>query len=266
MAEPVHLPERAVVEASVEASVNAPVAAPRHVAIIMDGNNRWAKRRHKREVAAGHKAGVETIRAILEACEKHGVETLTLFAFSSENWLRPRREVEALMALFSSYLTRETPDLNRRNIRMRFIGRRDRFSASIQQKMRNAEQTTSSNTGGVLVIAADYGGQWDIAQAARSLARDVLEGRLPLDAVDQEAIDARIALADLPRPDLLIRTAGDHRISNFLLWQFAYTELYFTEKLWPDFGERDFLRALEDFARRERRFGQTSEQVTEAGA
>jgi undecaprenyl diphosphate synthase len=230
----------------------------------MDGNNRWAKQRKMREVAAGHRAGVETIRAILEACEQHGVEILTLFAFSSENWLRPRSEVEALMALFSSYLTRETPDLDRRNIRMRFIGRRDRFSAKIQQKMVNAEMTTRNNNGGVLVIAADYGGQWDIAQASRSIARDVLEGRLSLDDIDEQLVDSRICLADLPRPDLLIRTGGDHRISNFLLWQFAYTELYFTEKYWPDFGEQDFLRAIGDFAGRERRFGQTSEQLAEA--
>jgi undecaprenyl diphosphate synthase len=253
MAEPLYMPERFT-----------PEDAPRHVAIIMDGNNRWAKQRKMREVAAGHKAGVETIRAILEACEQHGVEILTLFAFSSENWLRPRSEVEALMALFSSYLTRETPDLDRRNIRMRFIGRRDRFSAKIQQKMISAEMVTRNNNGGLLVIAADYGGQWDIAQATRSIARDVVEGRLSLDDIDEQLVDSRICLADLPRPDLLIRTGGDHRISNFLLWQFAYTELYFTEKYWPDFGEQDFLQALGDFAGRERRFGKTSEQLAEA--
>ncbi len=244
-------------------SKSSPIPAniPRHVAIIMDGNNRWAKQRKMRQVAAGHKAGVETIRAILEACDKHGVKILTLFAFSSENWLRPRTEVEALMALFSNYLSRETPDLHCRNIRMRFIGRRDRFSEKIQQKMRHAESTTANNSGGVLVIAADYGGQWDIAQAAHSIAADVIEGTLALEAVDEYLVGQRIALADLPPPDLLIRTGGDHRISNFLLWQCAYAEFYFTEKFWPDFKEQDFIDAIADFAGRERRFGKTSEQI-----
>jgi undecaprenyl diphosphate synthase len=234
---------------------------PQHVAIIMDGNNRWAKKRKMREVAAGHKAGVETIRAILEACDKLGVRILTLFAFSSENWLRPRSEVEALMLLFSNYLSRETDDLKRRNIRMRFIGRRDRFSEKIQQKMRYAETATADNDGGVLVIAADYGGQWDIAEAAKSIAVDVSKGLLQLGAIDEQLVDSRISLADLPRPDLLIRTGGDHRISNFLLWQCAYAEFYFTEKFWPDFREQDFVEAISDFAGRERRFGKTSEQV-----
>ena len=235
--------------------------APQHVAIIMDGNNRWARQRKMREVAAGHKAGVETIRAILEACELHGVDILTLFAFSSENWMRPRSEVEALMALFSSYLSRETPDLNRRNIRMRFIGRRDRFSQKIQQKMAYSESLTRDNSGGVLVVAADYGGKWDIAQASKSIARDLANGSLTLEDIDEKLVDERISLADLPWPDLLIRTGGDHRISNFLLWQCAYAEFYFTEKFWPDFGEADFLVAIQDYAGRERRFGKSSEQV-----
>jgi undecaprenyl diphosphate synthase len=238
-----------------------PDNVPTHVAIIMDGNNRWAKQRKLRQVAAGHKAGVETIRAILEACDRHGVRILTLFAFSSENWLRPRSEVEALMRLFSNYLSAETADLDRRNIRMRFIGRRDRFSEKIRQKMRQAETITADNSGGVLVIAADYGGQWDIAEAARSIAVDVAKGLLAVDAIDEKLVDERICLADLPRPDLLIRTGGDHRISNFLLWQCAYAEFYFTEKFWPDFMEQDFIDALADFAGRERRFGKTSEQV-----
>ncbi len=242
-------------------SSQTPANVPRHVAIIMDGNNRWARQRKMRQVAAGHKAGVETIRAILEACDRHGVEILTLFAFSSENWLRPRSEVEALMALFSNYLTRETPDLDRRNVRMRFIGRRDRFSDRIQQKMQRAEMLTAGNSGGVLVIAADYGGQWDIAQATRSIAADVTAGSLALDDIDEQLVGQRIALSDLPPPDLLIRTGGDHRISNFLLWQCAYAEFYFTEKFWPDFKEQDFIDAIADFAGRERRFGKTSEQI-----
>lgn len=244
---------------------DAPVEnPPRHVAIIMDGNNRWAKQRGMREVAAGHTAGVETIRDILEACDKHGVHVLTLFAFSSENWLRPRKEVEALMMLFSRYLSKETDDLNRRGIRMRFIGRRDRFSNKIQGQMQHAETLTANNAGGVLVIAADYGGQWDIAEAAKTLAADVAAGKLAIDDINQDVVGERISLSDLPPPDLLIRTGGDHRISNFLLWQCAYAEFWFTEKYWPDFKEADFLEAISDFTGRERRFGKTSEQVEAA--
>ncbi len=253
--------------ATVKSSDAVPSSAmPRHVAIIMDGNNRWAKQRRLHQVAAGHRAGVETIRTMLDACDRHGVKILTLYAFSSENWLRPRSEVEALMALFSNYLSRELPELHRRGVRMRFIGRRERFSTAIQRKITACEDMTQDNLGRVLVIAADYGGHWDIAQAARSLAHDVAAGELQAGDIDEQVLGSRICLSDLPAPDLLIRTGGDHRISNFLLWQCAYAEFYFTEKYWPDFGEQDFVDALTDFVGRERRFGKASPSLNASPA
>lgn len=238
---------------------------PRHVAIIMDGNNRWAQQRKLRGVAAGHRAGVEAIRSVLAGCERFGVEVLTLFAFSSENWARPRKEVEALMTLFSSYLDAEVKGLHERGMRVRFIGRRDRFSKRICERMAWAEGLTAANQRGTLVIAADYGGQWDVCQAAAQLAEAVAAGELAAGAIDTEVFNRYTSMGDLPGPDLLIRTGGDHRISNFLLWQCAYTEFYFTETFWPDFGEAELARALADFGRRERRFGRTSEQVGASG-
>ncbi len=227
---------------------------PQHIAIIMDGNNRWAKRRGL-PGSAGHSAGVEAIRNVLRACHEHGVKVLTLFAFSSENWGRPRPEVRYLMALFTRYLRNETRALHEDGIRIRFIGDRGRFGARQQQLMSEAEMLTQNNADTTLVIAADYGGQWDIAAAASRIAKRVAEGELAAGAITPALLDSEIALADLPRPDLCIRTGGDHRISNFLLWQFAYTELYFTETLWPDFGAADLGLAIEDFSGRERRFG-----------
>lgn len=231
----------------------APVI-PRHVAIIMDGNNRWAKRRG---VAGptGHRAGVEAVRGVLRACKRHGVEVLTLFAFSSENWGRPVPEVRALLALLSRYLRNEVRELHEDGIRMRFIGERRRFSRRQQKLMQQSEELTSGNTDATVVIAVDYGGQWDIAQAAQHLARQVQAGKLQPRDITPELIDCNISTSDLPRPDLCIRTGGDARISNFMLWQFAYTELYFTETLWPDFSETEFARALAEYSRRERRFG-----------
>lgn len=234
---------------------------PRHVAIIMDGNNRWAKRRSL-PGAAGHRAGVETIRTVLRTCRKNGVEVLTLFAFSSENWTRPSAEVAALMQLFSLYLNSEVKKLHEDNVRLHFIGRRDRLNSGLQKKMAEAEQLTAANTASHLVIAVDYGGQWDIANAARELALRVAKGELSPDQIDEELFDRHTALADLPKPDLLIRTAGEQRISNFLLWQCAYTEFYFTDAFWPDFGELEMLRALQVFAQRDRRFGGRNEAVT----
>ena len=227
---------------------------PQHVAIIMDGNNRWARRRGL-PGSAGHRAGVEAIRNVLKACHEHGVRVLTLFAFSSENWGRPRSEVRYLMALFTRYLRNETRALHRDGVRIRFIGERSRFGSRQQQLMHEAEQLTRANTDTTLVIAANYGGQWDIAQAAARLAQRAVAGDIQAAAISPPMLDAETALADLPRPDLCIRTGGDHRISNFLLWQFAYTELYFTETLWPDFGAADLALAIEDFSGRERRFG-----------
>lgn len=227
---------------------------PRHVAIIMDGNNRWA-RRHHLPGPAGHRAGVEAVRGVMRACREHEVEVLTLFAFSSENWRRPLPEVRALLALLSRYLRSEVKQLQEDNVRLRFIGRRDRFSPRLQRLMRHSEAATAGNGGATVVVAVDYGGQWDIARAARSLAEQCRRGELEPAAITPERLHGEMSLADLPAPDLCIRTGGDARISNFLLWDFAYTELYFTPVLWPDFGELEFVRAISDYSRRERRFG-----------
>lgn len=227
---------------------------PEHIAIIMDGNNRWAKKRHL-PGPAGHRAGVEAVRNVLKACHEHGVRVLTLFAFSSENWERPKAEVSDLMNLFSRYLRTELPQMHKDGVRVRFIGKRSRFSKKLQLQMQEAENTTELNSDTTLVIAVDYGGQWDIAQSARQLAAKVKSGELEVEDITVESLDANISLADLPKPDLCIRTGGDARISNFMLWQFAYSELYFTETLWPDFGEFDLARAIQDFSQRERRFG-----------
>tara|TARA_R110002072_G_scaffold84388_8_gene191361 strand:+ start:18682 stop:19464 length:783 start_codon:yes stop_codon:yes gene_type:complete len=227
---------------------------PRHVAIIMDGNNRWAKRRGI-SGPMGHRAGVEAVRGVLRACKHHGVDVLTLFAFSSENWGRPLPEVRALLALLSRYLRNEVRELHKDGIRIRFIGERCRFSRRQLKLMEQSEALTRGNTGATVVIAVDYGGQWDIAQAARRLARQVQEGALQPQDITPELIDSNISISDLPRPDLCIRTGGDARISNFMLWHFAYTELYFTDTLWPDFSETEFARALDEYSQRERRFG-----------
>jgi len=227
---------------------------PRHIAIIMDGNNRWA-RRSGLPGSAGHRAGVEVVRTVLEACNERGIDVLTLFAFSSENWGRPEAEVRALMALFSRYLRREIRRLQKDNVCLRFIGRRDRFSPRLRRLMARTEQATAGNTSAILVLAVDYGGRWDIADAARRLARRAANGELDAEEIDETLLEQAVSLGDLPPPDLCIRTGGDARISNFLLWQFAYTELYFTEVLWPDFDAQALDAALADYAARERRFG-----------
>ena len=213
------------------------VKIPQHVAIIMDGNGRWAQLRGKKRVV-GHKSGVESVRSTVATAAKHGVKALTLFAFSSENWQRPESEVSVLMDLFMFVLTREVKRLHKNSIKFQVIGDLTKFSSKLQKMIKESEALTTENTGMVLSIAANYGGRWDIAQAAKVLARKV------------------------ERLDLLIRTGGDYRISNFLLWQAAYAELYFTEVLWPDFNEAEFTKAITLFDQRERRFGQTSEQVT----
>ena len=227
---------------------------PHHVAIIMDGNNRWAARQGL-PGTAGHRAGVEAVREVLRTCRDHGVQVLTLFAFSSENWGRPQPEVRALLALLSRYLRSEVRSLHEDGIRLRFIGERSRFSEKLQRLMRQSEQLTVDNTVSTVVIAVDYGGQWDIAQAVQHLARQVRTGELEPEDITPELIGQNVSISDLPHPDLCIRTGGDARISNFMLWHFAYSELYFTNTLWPDFGELEFSRALADYSRRERRFG-----------
>jgi undecaprenyl diphosphate synthase len=229
----------------------------------MDGNNRWAKQRGLAGVA-GHKVGVERIRDAMSACEELGVEVLTVFAFSSENWKRPPFEVEALMSLFLLYLKNEAKALKKKGVSLRVIGNRSRFSPAIQKAIAEAEALTGEGKM-TLVIAADYGGRWDIAQAAQQVARDVSEGRLDANDIDEERLHNYTSMANLPPLDLLIRTGGEVRISNFLLWQCAYAELYFSEKLWPDFDGDELKKAAADFHDRQRRFGLTGDQV-EAGA
>src|SRR5690625_224745 len=225
----------------------------------MDGNNRWAKQRGMAGVA-GHKVGVERIRDVMTACQELDVEVLTLFAFSSENWRRPPREVEALMSLFLLYLKQESKELRKKRVRLRVIGNRERFSPSLQKAIAAAEHLTRDGDS-TLVIAADYGGRWDISQAARRLAEQVDAGELAARADRDGGLNQYTALADLPEPDLLIRTGGEQRISNFLLWQCTYAELYFTKTLWPDFRGADLHLAAQDFQQRQRRFGLTGDQV-----
>ncbi|MCL6714116.1 polyprenyl diphosphate synthase [Pseudomonas sp. R2.Fl] len=233
---------------------------PRHLVVIMDGNGRWAERRRRPRVI-GHRAGARAVNVCIDFCLERGIEALTLFAFSSENWGRPEEEVGALMKLFLNALDREVDELDRRGVRVRFIGERERFSPAIRQRMEAAEAQTRANARLSLVIAASYGGRQDIAQAARALAAEVAAGRLRPEDIDEAAMGRCVALADLPPPDLFIRTGGDHRVSNFLLWQLAYTELWFTELLWPDMDAATLQRALDDYAGRERRFGLTSAQI-----
>ncbi|PAU52764.1 di-trans,poly-cis-decaprenylcistransferase [Pseudomonas sp. PIC25] len=235
-------------------------AVPRHVAIIMDGNNRWAKKRLLPGVA-GHKAGVDAVRAVIEVCAEAGVEVLTLFAFSSENWQRPADEVGALMELFLTALRREAKKLDENDIRLRIIGDRTRFHPELQAAMREAEALTAGHQRFILQIAANYGGQWDIVQASQRLAREVQAGHLQPEDITAELLQGCLVTGELPLPDLCIRTGGEHRISNFLLWQLAYAELYFSDLFWPDFKHDAMRKALADFATRQRRFGKTSEQV-----
>jgi len=234
--------------------------APRHIAIIMDGNGRWAKKRRLPRIA-GHRAGVKSVRRVVEQCIGHGVEALTVFAFSTENWRRPQKEVGLLMELFLTALQREVKKLHQHDVRMRIIGDRSRFPVKLQNRIVEAEQLTAANSKLVFTIAANYGGRWDITQAVHKLGKSIERGELKADEISEELLQSGLTLSDLPEPDLFIRTGGEQRISNFLLWQLAYTEFYFTDTLWPDFGKNNFGNALESFASRQRRFGRTSEQV-----
>lgn len=233
---------------------------PKHVAIVMDGNGRWATKRN-RVRTWGHREGVKSVRAVVEESVRRGVGTLTLFAFSSENWRRPPTEVKLLMDLFMSTLRGEVRRLNENGVRLRVIGERSAFSEKLQRRIADAEDLTAHNTALNLQVAANYGGRWDIAQATRRVLADVLAGGLDPARVDEQAIAERLSFADLPDPDLFIRTGGEKRLSNFVLWQSAYAELYFTDLLWPEFDADAYGLALDDFARRQRRFGLTSEQI-----
>lgn len=232
---------------------------PAHLAIIMDGNGRWASNRGLPR-AAGHRAGAKTTRRIVESAQKLGIGALTLFAFSSENWRRPRAEVQVLLDLFLRTLNRQLAELKANDVRLRFVGARERFSASLQRAMIDAEQDTQSNNGLQLMIAVDYGGRWDIVQAARSLATDCEQGRLRADAIDDDLFAQRMTLCEVSTPDLFIRTGGERRLSNFLLWDLAYSELYFTDTLWPDFDADKLAAAVTWYAARDRRFGRVSGQ------
>ncbi|WP_024870988.1 polyprenyl diphosphate synthase [Tolumonas lignilytica] len=235
---------------------------PKHVAIIMDGNGRWAQQRGKIRIA-GHKAGVTSVRQVVSVASRLGIKALTLFAFSSENWRRPESEVSALMELFMFVLGREVRKLHDGNIRLRVIGDIRGFSDRLQKKIHDAEALTANNDGMILNIAANYGGRWDIVQACQQIATQVAQGHLLPEQIDESLLSHHISMADIPEVDLLIRTGGDHRVSNFLLWQIAYAELFFTPVLWPDFGEDKFMEAIASFVSRERRFGCTGDQIKE---
>jgi len=237
------------------------VKIPQHVAIIMDGNGRWAQLRGKKRVV-GHKSGVESVRTSVATAVKYNVKALTLFAFSSENWQRPQTEVNVLMDLFMFVLTREVKRLHKNGIKFKVIGDLSKFSSKLQKMIKASEELTAENSGMVLSIAANYGGRWDITHAAKVLAKKVERQEISADEITEASLNEQTSLANLPELDLLIRTGGDYRISNFLLWQAAYAELYFTDVLWPDFNEIEFTKAITMFDQRERRFGQTGEQVT----
>lgn len=233
---------------------------PNHIVIVMDGNGRWAKKRLLPRTA-GHAAGVKATKKAVEFCVEKGVPALTLFAFSSENWKRPQQEVSSLMELFVSTLQSEVDALHEQNVRMRFIGDCSAFSEKLQSKINQAAGLTENNTGLQLNIAVNYGGRWDVAEACKVIAKKIVAGDINADDIDAELIDQYVCIADLPDPDLFIRTGGEKRISNFLVWQLAYTELYFSDVLWPDFDKNEFSSALSWFANIQRRFGKTGEQV-----
>ncbi len=227
---------------------------PRHVAVIMDGNGRWAKRRYKDRLF-GHESARGTVKRVIKTCSELGIGYLTLFTFSSENWKRPALEVEGLMRLLVSTLRQERDELHSNGVRVKHVGRRDRLPSYVLETLDDVMELTGNNGGLVLTLAIDYGGRQEIVEAARSIARDAAAGRLDPDELDEEAFASRLWTADVPDPDLLIRTAGEYRVSNFLLWQMAYTEFYIVPTLWPDFSRRELLEALVEYQRRDRRFG-----------
>ncbi len=236
--------------------------ALKHVCIIMDGNGRWAKKRFMPRFA-GHKAGLSTLRKIVASCVEEDIKVLTVFAFSSENWRRPEKEVDLLMELFATALTREVKKLHEHNAKLRVIGELSAFSEKLRSLIDDAVTLTANNTGLVFNIAANYGGRWDIMQATQQVAHKVQLGELNANDIDEDTIEQHLSLCGLPEPDLFIRTGGEKRISNFILWQLAYCEFYFTDTLWPDFNKKIFLQAIDSFHARQRRFGRTGDQLKE---
>ena len=239
-----------------------PTRIPRHVAIIMDGNGRWAKQ-HGHERSFGHENGVSTVRQVTEIASEVGVEYLTLYTFSTENWNRPQEEVDALMNLIVVSIEQQTPDLIKNNVRLTAIGDMSRMPEFAANRLAKCMEDTSHCTGLVLCLALSYSSRWEIVEACRQLAREVASGQMKAEDIDDMALSARMATREMPDPDLLIRTGGDLRVSNYLLWQIAYSELYFTSKYWPDFTKEDFVEAIADYQARERRYGKTSEQVND---
>jgi undecaprenyl diphosphate synthase len=233
---------------------------PRHVAIIMDGNGRWAKQRGTSRVF-GHEHGVEAVRSSIKAAARIGVDFLTLYAFSTENWNRPKYEVDALMTLLVHVVKNETNDLNSNNIRLKIIGDRNSLPRNVCREVDKMVAKLSANTGMTVLVALSYSSHWEIINAVKSIANDVKKGKIEPEDISRELFDSYLSTAEIPNPELMIRTSGETRLSNFLLWQLAYAELYFTPKLWPDFKEEDFYQAICDFQQRERRFGMTSEQI-----
>ena len=243
---------------------SATIINPKHIAIIMDGNGRWAKAKGLPRTL-GHKKGMDCVRSIVEACSEKNIKALTLFAFSTENWRRPEEEVGYLMGLFLVMMKSEAKRLHKNNVKLRIIGDRSRFSVKLQKAMSGAEDLTKDNTGLSLNIAANYGGRMDIIKATKVLCRRVAKGELNPEDITDEMLQAELALSDLPEPDLLIRTGGEKRVSNFLLWQLAYGEYYFTDSYWPDFDKQALDKAIISFSSRQRRFGKTGDQVTQSG-
>jgi len=239
-------------------------SVPRHVAIIMDGNGRWAKTKNKPR-HSGHRAGVKAVRETVETAAERGIEHLTLFAFSSENWSRPEDEVNSLMNLFIEALRREVEELHRNNVKLKFVGALNELSAGLKDKISKSENKTVANTGLRLTVAIAYGGRWDIIEAGKAIARQVADGSMQVDDIDDAVFASELQMSDSPDPDLLIRTGGEQRISNFLMWNLAYSELWFTDVLWPEFDAVVFDEALAFYAGKQRRFGHTGDQVEAVG-
>jgi len=231
-----------------------------HISIIMDGNGRWAKNRFLPRFA-GHKAGLTTVKNLVKHCVELNLDYLTLFAFSSENWRRPKKEVSLLMDLFATALDSEVKKLNKNNIRLNIIGDLSQFSQKLQKKIQDAIEITANNSGLTLTIAANYGGRWDISQAVKKIAEQIKSARIDVDDIDEPLIESHLSTHNLPEPDLFIRTGGEQRISNFLLWHLAYSEFYFTETFWPDFDNNELSKAISSFYSRQRRFGRTGDQI-----